>query len=98
MKYYSEVLDELFDTEEELTEAEIGKEIEQNFEKMKAKEAQENKRKLQKEIQETYNYFYSLIKEYNETYKEPIKIITIPKSDLKAVFDDLKTFRDLFFM
>lgn len=97
MKYYSEVLDELFDTEEELTEAEIGKEIEQNFEKMKAKEAQERKEKLQKEIQETYDYFYSLIKEYNETYKEPIKI-TIPKSDFKAVFDDLKTFRDLFFM
>lgn len=97
MKYYSEVLDELFDTEEELTEAEIGKEIEQNFEKMKAKEAQERKEKLQKEIQETHDYFYSLIKEYNETYKEPIKI-TIPKSDFKAVFDDLKTFRDLFFM
>lgn len=97
MKYYSEILDELFDTEEELTKAEIGKEIEQNFEKMKAKEVQKRKEELQKEIQETYDYFKSLIKEYNETYKEPIKI-TIPKSDFKSIFDNFRTLGNLFFM
>lgn len=97
MKYYSEILDELFDTEEELTKAEIGKEIEQNLEKIKAKEAQEKKEELQKEIQETYDYFNSLIKEYNETYKEPIKI-TIPKSDFESIFDDFRTLGNLFFM
>lgn len=97
MKYYSEVLDELFETEEELTKAEIGKEIEQNLEKMKAKEAQERKEELQKEIQESYDYFCSLIKEYTETYKEPIKI-TIPKSDFESIFDDFRILKDLFFM
>ena len=97
MKYYSEILDELFDTEKELFKQEEDFRIKEEKRKTEAAEKKRIKEELQKEIQESYDYFLSLIKEYNETYKEPIKI-TIPKSDFKSVFDDLKTFTDLFFM
>lgn len=69
MKYYSEILDELFDTEEELFKQEEDFRIKEEKRKTEAAENKRVKEELQKEIQETYDYFYSLIKEYNETYK-----------------------------
>ena len=98
MKYYSEILDELFDTEEELfKQEEEDFRIKEEKRKTEAAEKKRIKEELQKEIQESYDYFLSLIKEYNETYKEPIKI-SIPKSDFKSIFDDFRTLGNLFFM
>ena len=97
MKYYSEILDELFDTEEELFKQEEDFKIKEEKRKTEAAEKKRIKEELQKEIQESYDYFCSLIKEYNKTYKEPIKI-TIPKSDFESIFNEFRTLGNLFFM
>lgn len=96
MKYYSEILDEFFDTEDELIKQEEDSKIEEEKRKAKIAEDKQAKEKLQKEIQEAYDYFKALIKEYNNTYKEPVRI-TIPRSDSRSTLDDFRFLTDLFF-
>ena len=66
MKYYSEVLDKLFDTEEELFKTE--RDFKLKEEKNKEKE------NLTLEIQVAYDHLVYLAKKYVKEYNEPAMI------------------------
>lgn len=67
MKYYSEKLDKLFDTEEEVKKAEQEHE---KREKAKKKKEEERERRA-KEVNDAYSHYLELLNAYLKDYSDP---------------------------
>ena len=95
MKYFSETLNELFDSEEALIEAEKEAEDQKKKAELEAKERKEQRQARAKEVEDAYQIASDAKKKADELLNAFVKDYNSfhmsIKSPIKGIFDDLFT-------